>query len=135
TLVVDVNAPAVNPALLWDMSSDERYKDPGRPIYKVLPSGAYAMRQDGDSIFLSGAGATPDGDRPFLDHLDLKSRESKRLFRSDVKGLEYFLALVDDTKFLTWHQSPVDPPNAFMHVAGDAQPPRAITHIPDPTPQ
>jgi dipeptidyl aminopeptidase/acylaminoacyl peptidase len=135
TFVVDLAAPAVKPSLLFDMSSDEHYKDPGRPIYRVLPNGAGVMRQEGDAIFLAGSGATPDGDRPFLDKLDLKTKESKRLFRSDVKGLEYFLTFVDGEKFLTWHQSPTDPPNAFLRVPGDAQPPRAITHIPDPTPQ
>jgi len=93
------------------------------------------MRQDGDTIWLDGEGGSTDGDRPFLDRLDLKTHESKRLFRSDVHGLEYFLALVDKEKFLTWHQSPIDPPNAFMHLVGDAQAPQAITHIPDPTPQ
>jgi len=135
TFVVDVDAAAVKPSLLFDMSSDERYKDPGRPVYRVLPNGSPVVQQDGDAIFLSGSGATPDGDRPFLDRLDLKTHESKRLFRSDVHGLEYFLALVDKEKFLTWHQSPIDPPNAFMHLVGDAQAPQAITHIPDPTPQ
>ncbi len=135
TFVVDVDKPAVKPSLLFDLSSDERYKDPGRPVYRVLPNGAPVVRQEGDAIFLRGEGATPDGDRPFLDRLDLKTHESKRLFRSDVHGLEYTLAVIDGTNFMTWHQSPVDPPNAFMHVVGDAQPARAITHIPDPTPQ
>jgi dipeptidyl aminopeptidase/acylaminoacyl peptidase len=135
TFVVDVEAKAVKPSILFDMSSDERYQDPGRPVYRVLANGSPVVQQDGDAIFLSGSGATPDGDRPFLDRLDLKTKQSKRLFRSDVKGLEYFLAFARDGKFMTWHQSPIDPPNAFEHVAGDAQPPRAVTHIPDPTPQ
>ena len=135
TFVVDVDAPKVEPKILFDLSSDERYKDPGRPVYHVLANGSYAVQQDGDSIYLSSAGATPDGDRPFLDKLDLKTHETKRLFRSDVHGLEYFLALLDNSHWLTWHQSPTDPPNAFLHAAGDTQPPRAITHIPDPTPQ
>jgi dipeptidyl aminopeptidase/acylaminoacyl peptidase len=133
TFVVDVDAPAAKPSLLFDMSSDERYKDPGRPVYRVLPNGYSAVHQVGDAIFLSGSGATPEGDRPFLDRLDLKTHQTKRLFRSDEHGLEYFLAQVDDDKFLTWRQSPIDPPNAFMH--GDGDTPRAITHIPDPTPQ
>jgi dipeptidyl aminopeptidase/acylaminoacyl peptidase len=133
TFVFDLAAPA-KPTLLFDMSSDEHYKDPGQPVYRVLPNGAPVMRQDGDAIFLAGRGATPEGDRPFLDRLDLKSHDAKRMFHCNGDGLEAFLSFVDgDKTFLTWHQSPIDPPNAFLH-AGDA-PPRAVTHIPDPTPQ
>jgi dipeptidyl aminopeptidase/acylaminoacyl peptidase len=135
TYVADVDR-AGKPALLFDMSSDEHYKDPGSPVYRVLPNGQWVVRQDGDAIFLRGEGSTPDGDRPFLDRLDLKAHKSERLFQSDVHALEYFLAFTDDAgrAFLTWRQSPVDPPNAMLRVAGDAQPARAITHIPDPTP-
>ena len=48
--------PAAKPSLVWDMSSDERYKDPGRPVYKVLPNGQWVVRQEGDAIFLARRG-------------------------------------------------------------------------------
>ena len=148
TYVVNVDDPKVKPSLLWDMSSDERYKDPGSPVYKVLPNGQWVMRQDGDTIFLRGQGASTEGDRPFLDRLDLKTRKSERLFRSEKTALESFVAFTDATgkSFLTWHQSPTSPPNAMLRtvtepIAG-ARPgeatlvstTRAVTHIPDPTP-
>jgi dipeptidyl aminopeptidase/acylaminoacyl peptidase len=148
TFLVDVGHPATKPSLLWDMSSDERYKDPGRPVYKVLPNGQGVVRQDGGAIFLSGEGASVDGDRPFLDRFDLESRKSERLFRSDTTALEWFLAFTDLTSraFLTWRQSPADPPNAMLRTLGKTvtspkpgEPAitstvRAVTHIPDPTP-
>jgi dipeptidyl aminopeptidase/acylaminoacyl peptidase len=132
TWVFDVANPKAK-KLVWDMSSDEHYKDPGSPVYKVLPNGQWVMRQDGGSIFLSGEGATPDGIQPFLDRLDLASLKSDRLWRSDKTGLEYFLAFTADKTFLSWHQSPADPPNAFLRTLGDATA-KPITHIPDPTP-
>jgi dipeptidyl aminopeptidase/acylaminoacyl peptidase len=150
TFVVDVDAPKPTPRLLWDLSSDERYKNPGQPVYRVLPSGQRVVRQDGDAIYLHGRGASPEGDRPFLDRLDLKTRKSDRLFRSDKAALEDFLSFTGDTSraFLTWHQSPADPPNAMLRTLGDALPSasvhageptiasatRAVTHLPDPTP-
>ena len=133
TFVANVDTGA-KPEVLFDMSSDEHYKDPGEPVYRVLPNGEWVVRQDGNAIFLRGDGATPDGDRPFLDKLDVTTKKSERLFHSDVHGLEYFVAFTRTDELLTWHQSPTDPPNAFVHVAGDAKPPRAVTHIPDPTP-
>ena len=106
------------------------------------------VRQDGDSVFLSGPGFSPDGDRPFLDRLDLKTLQSKRLFRSDKSSYERFLSFLgeDTGKFLIWHQSPVDPPNAYVLTLGKsveapageavfASSSVALTHIPDPTPE
>jgi dipeptidyl aminopeptidase/acylaminoacyl peptidase len=148
TFLADVDHPATKPAVLWDISSDERYKDPGRPVYKVLPNGQGVVRQDGNTIFLDGKGASLEGDRPFLDRLDLGTRTSTRLFRSDRNALESFLAFTDATGrgLLTWHQSPKDPPNAMLRTLGKPLPSaapgeaklgsttRVVTHIPDPTP-
>ena len=45
------------------------------------PDGVRTILQDGDSIYLVGRGASPEGSRPFLDKMDLKTAEKKRLFR------------------------------------------------------
>jgi dipeptidyl aminopeptidase/acylaminoacyl peptidase len=148
TFIVDIDNQQEKPRLLWDLSSDEKYKNPGNPVMKYLPNGARVMRQDGDSIFLSGLGSSPDGDRPFLDRLDLKTLKSTRLFRCDKSSYERFLSFIgtDNKKFATWHQTPTDPPNAFIRTIGKASTAPeveavfsstkvALTHVPDPTPQ
>lgn len=147
TFVVNVDDPQQKPRLLWDLSTDELYKDPGYPVFRQLSNGGWVMRQEGDSIYLQGAGASPAGDRPFLDRLNLTSQQSERLFRCDKASYERFLAFTDgDPKtFLTWRESPADPPNAFKRtLQNKIDPPEgeavfsstslAITHIPDPTP-
>jgi dipeptidyl aminopeptidase/acylaminoacyl peptidase len=147
TFVIDVDDPKARPSLLWDLSSDELYQDPGQPLYRMLPNGEPVVRVDGDAIFLKGEGASPEGSRPFLDRLDLKTRTAKRLFRSDAKAYDYFIDFAASTsELLTWHQTPTDPPNLFMRQVGAALPAaaigeaqvastaRAVTHIPDPTP-
>jgi dipeptidyl aminopeptidase/acylaminoacyl peptidase len=133
--------------VLWDMSSDERYLDPGQPVHKVLPDGVSVIRQDGSTIYLAGAGSSPDGDRPFLDRFDLDSRASVRLFRSARDAYESFVDFLGDGTdvLLTSHQSPDDPPNLVALTLGatvsapDGEATRAstarqLTHIPDPTP-
>jgi dipeptidyl aminopeptidase/acylaminoacyl peptidase len=106
------------------------------------------MRQEGDAIFLSGGGYSPDGDRPFLDRFDLRTRTSRRLFRCAKDAFEYFVDFAGDGTgtLLTWHQSPIDPPNLMSRALGapvPSAPPgeaallstsRAVTHLPDPTP-
>jgi dipeptidyl aminopeptidase/acylaminoacyl peptidase len=149
SFVINVDDPQRKPRLLWDLSTDEKYANPGNPVERQLANGAWVVRQESDAIYLSGTGASPDGDRPFLDRLDLKTLKSERLFRSDKTSLERFLSFSgSDTKtFLTWHQSPDDPPNAFARSLGKsvaaapageavfASTSVAITHIPDPTPE
>jgi dipeptidyl aminopeptidase/acylaminoacyl peptidase len=148
SFVIDVDDLQQKPRLLWDLSTDERYANPGYPVRRQLANGFWVVRQDGDSIYLSGAGASPDGDRPFLDRFDLKTLKSERLFRCDKTSYEQFLSFTGPSTrtFLTWHQSPTDPPNAFLRTLGkplDAPAGEAaiastsveLTHIPDPTPE
>ena len=148
TFVVDVDETPAKPRLVWDLSSDEHYKNPGEPILRALPSGAPVMRMDGTAIYLAGAGSSPAGDRPFLDRFDLKSRASQRLFRSETNAYERVLDVLDSSGrgFVSWRQSPTEPPNAFLRtvgapVAGAAEgeagvtsTTRALTHVPDFTP-
>jgi dipeptidyl aminopeptidase/acylaminoacyl peptidase len=146
--VVNVDDAHSKPRLLFDLSADERYKNPGTPVRRQLANGRWVVRQDEDAIYFSGFGASPDGDRPFLDRLDLGTLKSERLFRSEKTCYERFLSFTGpDTKaFLTWHQSHTDPPNAFRRTLGNAiDPPEgeasytstsvAITHVADPTPE
>lgn len=147
THIVNVDDPQHKPRLLWDLSSEEKYADPGTPQFQRLPNGARVLRMDGDAIYLSGAGASPQGARPFLDRLDLVTLKTERLFRSDGDAYEHFLAFngADTGTFITWRQTAVEAPNAFRLTLG--QPLQApageatfsatrapITRIPDPTP-
>jgi len=147
TFIVNVDAAQEKPRLLWDLSYDEKYAAPGSPVLRRLSNGAVVIRQEGDAIYLSGKGASSAGDRPFLDRLNLTTLKSERLFRSGKDAYDIFLAFTgaDAKTFLTWHQSPLDPPNAFVRnlgqpVAAEAGEPAyastatALTHIPDPAP-
>jgi dipeptidyl aminopeptidase/acylaminoacyl peptidase len=148
TFVINVDDLQRKPRLLWDLSTDDRYASPGDPVTRQAPNGFSLIRMDGNSIYLDGTGASPDGDRPFLDRLDLNTVKYERLFRSDKTSFEQFLSFAgpDTHTFITWHQSPADPPNAFGRMLGNpiaapageavfASTSVAITHIPDPTPE
>jgi dipeptidyl aminopeptidase/acylaminoacyl peptidase len=148
TFVANVDDLQQKPRLLWDLSTDEHYKNPGAPVRRQLANGSFVIRQDGDSIYLSGVGSSPDGDRPFLDRLNLNTLKSVRLFRCDKDSYERFLSFTgpDSKTFLTWHQSPTDPPNALKRTFGNSDDASdgeaaftsasvALTHIPDPAPE
>jgi dipeptidyl aminopeptidase/acylaminoacyl peptidase len=145
---VDPDAPEPSPRPLFDLSANDHYGDPGQPSQRMLPSGRSAVVQDGDAIFLTGSGSTPEGDRPFLDRFSLADLSSERLFRCDPDVHEYFVGWVEPGKsFLTRRQSVTEVPNYFVRTPSrrldEATPgearwttdARAITGFQDPTPQ
>ena len=146
-VLFNADQPQQTPRVLWDLSSEEKYANPGQPVHRQQANGFWLVRVEGDSIYLAGTGSSPDGDRPFLDRLDLKTKKSERLFRSDKESYERFLSFrgVDPRSFLTWHQSVNEPPNAYLRTLGAAQQAPAseavfassrvaVTQIADPTP-
>jgi dipeptidyl aminopeptidase/acylaminoacyl peptidase len=148
TFLLNVNNPTEPPRLIWSLSAQDRYNNPGTLILRgqsaSLSGRNSAVMQNGDWVFLSGAGATPEGDRPFLDRLNLKTLKSERLFRCDSNSYETVIALLSDdaSKFITRRESPTDPPNYFIRTLAASNPVvanryslEALTKFTDPTPQ
>ena len=127
--------------IIFDHSADEAYLDPGSPLLAVQPDGTRTVLQDGDHIYLRGDGASPEGDRPFLDRLDLTDLSTERLFRSPGDSYEQVLGFLADDRdsVLIWHESRTGPPNlavAQLSGAGEgAAGRRELTAWPDPHPQ
>jgi dipeptidyl aminopeptidase/acylaminoacyl peptidase len=136
TFALNADNPSQAPRLLWSLSIRDRYNNPGSPVFRILKTGHRAILQNGDSIYLEGAGATPEGDRPFLDRFNLKTLKSERLFRCDTQSYETVVALLNDegTQFVTRRETPNDPPNYFVRATSPSDL-RALTKYPDPAPQ
>ena len=119
--------------LLWSRSIQDRYADPGAPVARSLPNGHRAIHASGGRIFLRGPGASPQGDRPFLDRYELATRSAQRLFHCDAESFEETVAVLDDEgrRLLTRHESLASPPNYLIR--GEA--PAALTDFRDPAPQ
>ncbi|MFN0084750.1 MAG: S9 family peptidase [Blastocatellia bacterium] len=134
--LVNANDPSPAARIVWDRSIQDRYNDPGNPVMKRLPNGQMVVQQQGDAIFLTGAGATQKGDRPFLDRFNLATMKSERLFQCDDSSYESFVALLasDGSKFITSHETQTTPPNYFVRAPGSADK-QALTRFADPTPQ
>ena len=121
---------------LWDRSTEDRYADAGRPLAVRRPGGAVIRQTDGGAIYLTGNGASPDGDRPFLDRLDLATLDTERLFQSAGDAYEVALApLSDDGNLvLTRRETRTEPPNYLVRdIAADTVQP--LTAFEDPAPQ
>ena len=120
---------------LWDRSTEDRYAAAGNPLSVARPGGR-VIRQTGGAIFLTGPGASPDGDRPFLDRLDLATLETERRFQSAGDAYEVAVApLSDDGRLLlTRRETRTEPPNYQVRDL-EAGTMRALTAFENPAPQ
>jgi dipeptidyl aminopeptidase/acylaminoacyl peptidase len=140
--------PGAAPRKVWDRKQDAAYDDPGSPVTRRDTgatagggggrggAGGGSIIQNGDFIYVAGVGASKDGDRPFLDKLNIKTLKSERIFRSSAESLESFVAPLNDemTKFLTRYETQKDAPNYYTRDAGaDAK--RSVTQFKDAQPQ
>ena len=94
TYLVNVDDSSVAPKKIFDLSTQDRYNDPGRTVYTTTPAGERILLQDKDWIYLSGMGASPKGDMPFLDKMNLKTMKKERLFQCAEAKYETFVDFV-----------------------------------------
>ncbi|MCH7873880.1 MAG: S9 family peptidase [Gemmatimonadetes bacterium] len=137
TWKIDADDPSAGWRILFDRTTEDRYGDPGRPVLTTNPAGRRVLLQSGDGkwIYLRGPGASPEGDRPFLDRFHLENRKSGRLWQSGEDVYESVVALLDDRgrRIVTRWESRTSPPNYFLRdlrTRTDA----ALTAIDNPAP-
>ena len=96
TFRINTEQPDISPSLMWERSVNDRYADPGSPLNRLLPNGQSVMWQHDTYLYLRSGGATPKGDRPFLDRYNLATGEKTRLFTCDDHCYESVIALLTD---------------------------------------
>jgi dipeptidyl aminopeptidase/acylaminoacyl peptidase len=135
TWLCDLSAPARN-RVVFDLSADDDYADPGLPLMTTHPDGTRTALQDQSSIYLRGDGATPEGNRPFLDRLDLETLQATRLFQSPPESYDQVLGFAAGGRsaVVAWHESRTEPPS-LLAAALDGSASRQLACWPDPHPQ
>ncbi|MFE3968475.1 S9 family peptidase [Stenotrophomonas sp. YIM B13575] len=138
-LIAPDNASA-DARLLWDRDAQDRYADPGRPLMTSDDRGRSLLQTtaDGGSLYLAGAGASPEGDRPFVDRFEVASGKATRLFHSQAPTYAAPVTLLDAqaSSLLISRESPDEPTNFYVQSLADTNAaPRALTHFAHPLPQ
>ncbi len=133
--IVDIDNPLVAPKKLFDLNTQDAYGDPGRPVM-TLKNGDRIILQDKDSIYLSGAGASPKGDHPFLDRMNLKTGEKQRLFQCLEGRYQSFVGFagVGRDEIIISQESKSEVPNYRLY-ALKSKKSRPLTAFTDPAPQ
>ena len=137
SFLIDPAKPGA-PRLLFDRSSEDRYSDPGRLVTVANAWGAPVLltSKDGRAAYLIGDGASPEGDRPFADKLDLATGKAARIFRSAAPYFEQPVAVLDANgrQLVTRQESVSEPPNYLLRDLTRKTAFR-LTAFPDPAPQ
>ena len=131
TYVLPLNGSQSRP--LFDHSLREKYRFPGTPMMRTLLSnGRSVVIASHGELLLSGPGASPRGERPFLDRLSLGDLSTTRLFQSSETQYEQPLLMLDGGRIVTQRESATEPPNLVLR---DGTGSSLLTRVKDPTPQ
>nr|WP_229311091.1 prolyl oligopeptidase family serine peptidase [Larkinella soli] len=112
-----VNPSTWQTAVLFDRSSEDRYSHPGVPDTRRNAFGLDVLNLlPGNEILMLGTGASSEGDRPFVDVLNLTNRRTRRLWQSEAPVYERAVAVLDAAKqlILTTRETPSDNPNYYV---------------------
>jgi len=104
--------------VIFERSFEDRYNDPGnfQTILNAYGEDVLLTDKSGKKLYLSGTGASPEGNRPFVREFDIAKKETKELWRSEAPYYEYPIQIIDLKKnlVLTRRESKEEPPNYFL---------------------
>ncbi len=83
TYVFNPSDPTVAPEVIFDLNSQDRYSDPGSFVTTKNDMGSRVLALDGSTAFLTGSGYSSEGQFPFIDKIDLKTKKTKRIYQSN----------------------------------------------------
>ena len=121
------------PIVLHDRNYQDRYSDPGGFIMERNDMGSMVLTIFNNQAFSIGDGYTKDGQFPFVDQLNLKSRKNKRVYQSTYTDKVEDISNYDPKKkkLLVRIESPSEYPNYYFRTVGGKQIDQ-ITHFENP---
>lgn len=143
SLVKTVDPTNWQTAVLFDRSYEDRYSNPGQPDTRHNQYGYEVLNllPNNEILMLNGQGSSPDGDRPFVSLLNLKTKKTTELWRSQAPFFERPVAVLDAAKrsVLVTRETPDESPNYYvtnlLTKGKKAAAPMQVTFFPHPYPQ
>ena len=111
-------SPDNSKVTLFDRSYEDRYNDPGsfQTTFNAFGKPVLLIKGNNKHLYLIGQGASPEGNRPFLDQYSIKSGTTTRLWRSEAPWYERPFKIVNARKeiILTFRESKDVPRNVYL---------------------
>jgi dipeptidyl aminopeptidase/acylaminoacyl peptidase len=141
TWVIDPSLPdGGSLRLQWDYNTEDRIAAPGNlaSAYNLAADRFLPITSpDGRWYYLTGPGASrdKDGDRPYLDRLEIATGKRERLWQSQPPNYESIVALLDPqaSRVILQRQSATDRPDYYVRDL-TAERLTRLTALPDPAP-
>ncbi|MDF1574884.1 MAG: prolyl oligopeptidase family serine peptidase [Bacteroidales bacterium] len=104
------------PLVLFDRNYQDRYNDPGRFVSERNEYGSRVLSIKKNHLYLLGSGYSEEGQFPFLDQMNLKTKTINRIYQSTytdrLENLSRFD--IDKNRLLVRIESPTDYPNYYF---------------------
>lgn len=104
------------PTIIFDRNYQDKYSDPGYFITEKNEMGREVLSIVGNNVYTIGDGFTKEGQFPFLDQINLKTLDKKRLYQSNYTDKIEDLRSFDPkkNKLLVRIESSTEYPNYFF---------------------
>ncbi len=125
------------PELVFDLSMDDLYNNPGVPHTVKNAYGKHVLYTDKNHTFLlmNSMGASPEGNMPYLSRYELDKKKNTILWRCEAPYYESVVDIADPAALcvVTSRQSVTEPVNFYLKDLKKHKE-TALTHFADPYP-
>lgn len=133
---IDPSNPGSNPDMIFDLNTEDLYNNPGSFQMTQNKYGREVLLMSGArTLYLTGEGYSPEGNRPFIDAFDIKTKKKQRLWRAAGETTyERIIEVIDIKKgeILTTVESKDMNPNYYIRNVYKRSAPQQITNFPNP---
>ena len=132
--IINPSNPNQAKRLIIERSSDDIYNDPGDPLFVENQFGKNVLLRNGDLIFMTSQGGSPDGNMPFLSTFDTKTKAQNVLWRSEAPYYERVVKVLDESgsEFITLKESTDIQPNYWLVNTKKRMAPMQVTNFVHP---
>jgi dipeptidyl aminopeptidase/acylaminoacyl peptidase len=134
--VFQPGAPSQAPRTIIERSSDDLYNDPGSPVLIDNAYGRKVLHRNGELVFMTSEGGSPEGSMPFLSTFNTSTKEQKILWRSQAPYYERVTKVLDKegSQLITLKESTDMSPNYWLVNTKKRVAPKQLTAFTDPYP-
>ena len=134
--VFQPGVPSQAPRTIIERSSDDLYNDPGSPVLIDNAYGRKVLQRNGNLVFMTSEGGSPEGSMPFLSTFNTSTKEQKILWRSQSPFYERVTKVLDKegSQLITLKESTDMSPNYWLVNTKKRVAPKQLTAFADPYP-
>lgn len=132
--VINPSNPGQGKRVIIDRPYTDIYNDPGSPVYKENEFGRSVLLREGDLVYMTSEGGSPEGSMPFLSAFNIKTGEQDIIWRSQAPFYEQIVKVLDAKggEFISLKEGTDVQPNYWLLNTKKRMAPRQLTNFANP---